>query len=68
MPARSEREPRPEQGASGSRPATRPAQYRLRVWAHESVAREAAETGATKTEVVLEALEVCERKRLEAEP
>lgn len=34
----------------------KPAQFRLPAWAHEFLARESAEQGVTKTEVVVEAL------------
>jgi hypothetical protein len=36
---------------------TKPAQFRLPPWAHEFLAQEASATGASKTEVVLDALE-----------
>lgn len=44
---------------------TKPAQFRLPPWAHEFVAQEAAATGATKTDVVLEALETLKAKRFD---
>jgi len=44
---------------------TRPAQFRLPPWAHEFLAEEASATGASKTEVVLDALEDYKRKRFE---
>lgn len=43
-------------------PRTKPAQFRLPVWAHEFVEERSAEYGVTKTEVVLEALS-CLRQR-----
>jgi hypothetical protein len=44
---------------------TKPAQFRLPPWAHEFLAEEAASTGTSKTEVVLEALEEYKRMRFE---
>jgi len=44
---------------------TRPAQFRLPPWAHEFLAQEAAVSGASKTDVVLEALERYRRQRVE---
>ena len=45
---------------------TKPAQFRLPQWAHEFLAEEAASTGASKTAVVLDALDAYRRGRLEA--
>ena len=45
---------------------TRPAQFRLPAWAHEFLVRESTETDATKTDLVIEALEDLKRKRFEA--
>ncbi len=44
---------------------TKPAQFRLPAWAHEFIAQESSATGASKTEVVLEALEQYKTKRFE---
>ena len=44
---------------------TKPAQFRLPAWAREFIAREAAATGATKTDVVVEALDSYREKRTE---
>ena len=44
---------------------TRPAQFRLPPWAHDFLAQEAAATGASKTDVVLDALEEYKRRRFE---
>jgi len=44
---------------------TRPAQFRLPPWAYEFLAQEAAATGASKTAVLLEALEGYKRQRFE---
>ncbi len=44
---------------------TKPAQFRLPAWAHDFLAQEAASTGTSKTEVVLEALEEYKRARFE---
>jgi molybdopterin converting factor small subunit len=44
---------------------TKPAQFRLPAWAHEFIAREAAATSATKTDVVVEALEALKAKRFD---
>lgn len=44
---------------------TKPAQFRLPPWAHEFLAREAASTGTSKTEIVLDALDEYKRKRFE---
>jgi len=44
---------------------TKPAQFRLPPWAHEFLAQEASATGASKTDVVLDALEDYKKKRLE---
>jgi len=46
--------------------STRPAQFRLPAWAHEFLVRESTETDATKTDLVIEALEDLKRKRFEA--
>ena len=46
---------------------TKPAQYRLPAWAHEFIAREAAATGMTKTDVVVEALDQLKSKRFDEE-
>lgn len=43
----------------------KPAQFRLPAWAHEFLAQESATTGATKTDVVLEALEALKQRRFE---
>ena len=43
----------------------KPAQFRLPSWAHEFLAEESAATGATKTELVVEALEVLKKQRFE---
>lgn len=43
----------------------KPAQFRLPAWAHEFLAQESAATGATKTDVVLEALSALKRARTE---
>lgn len=45
--------------------ATKPAQFRLPAWAHDFVAREAAATNATKTDVVVEALAALKAKRFD---
>lgn len=45
--------------------STKPAQYRLPAWAHEFIAREAAATGMTKTDIVVDALEQLQAKRLD---
>ncbi len=45
---------------------TRPAQFRLPMWAHEFLAGESVRTGSTKTDLVVEALEDLKRKRLQA--
>lgn len=42
---------------------TKPAQFRLPQWAHEFLAQEAAATGATRTDVVIDALEALKQKR-----
>jgi hypothetical protein len=42
---------------------TKPAQFRLPKWAHEFLAQEAGTTGATKTDVVVEALADLKEKR-----
>ena len=44
---------------------TKPAQFRLPAWAHEFIAEESSATGASKTDVVLEALQAYRRKRFE---
>lgn len=44
---------------------TKPAQFRLPKWAHEFLAQEASATGATKTDVVVEALETYKEKRFD---
>ena len=44
---------------------SKPAQFRLPPWAHEFLAQEAASTGTSKTEVVLDALDEYRRKRLD---
>ena len=44
---------------------TKPAQFRLPRWAHEFLAQEAAATGTTKTDVVVEALETLKEKRFQ---
>lgn len=44
---------------------TKPAQFRLPPWAHEFLAEEAAATGVSKTEVVLEALEGYKKRRFD---
>lgn len=46
---------------------TRPSQFRLPAWAQQFLAEEAAATGGTKTDVVLEALETYRRQRLDAQ-
>lgn len=43
----------------------RPSQFRLPPWAHDFIAEEASSSGVTKTEVVLEALAVYRRKRID---
>jgi predicted DNA-binding protein len=42
---------------------TKPAQFRLPKWAHDFLAQEASATGATKTDVLVEALEAYKEKR-----
>jgi hypothetical protein len=42
---------------------TKPAQFRLPVWAHDFIAQEAGATGVTKTDVVVEALDAYREKR-----
>lgn len=42
---------------------TKPAQFRLPPWAHDFLAEEAAATGVSKTEIVLDALEEYKRQR-----
>lgn len=44
---------------------SKPSQFRLPHWAQEFLVRESAATGATKTDVVLEALDDLRRKRFE---
>lgn len=44
---------------------TKPTQFRLPPWAVDFIARETAERGVTKTDVVLEALERLKRERFE---
>jgi predicted DNA-binding protein len=44
---------------------TKPAQFRLPKWAHEFLAQEASATGATKTDVLVEALETYKEKRFD---
>lgn len=44
---------------------TKPAQFRLPLWAHEFLVRESAELHVTKTDVVLQALEAYKRQRFE---
>jgi hypothetical protein len=44
---------------------TKPAQFRLPQWAHEFLAHEALATGATKTDVLVEALETYKEKRFD---
>jgi hypothetical protein len=44
---------------------TKPAQFRFPAWAHEFLAEESASTGASKTEILVEALETYKTKRLE---
>ncbi|MDO8914807.1 MAG: hypothetical protein Q7W16_01835 [Coriobacteriia bacterium] len=44
---------------------TKPAQFRLPQWAHEFLAQEASATGATKTDVLVEALETYKEKRFD---
>ncbi len=46
---------------------TRPAQFRFPEWAHLFVAERSAATGATKTEVVLEALECLRMRDIEGQ-
>lgn len=48
-----------------SQRTTKPSQFRLPAWAQEFLAEESAASGATKTEVVLEALKGYEAKRFE---
>ncbi len=45
---------------------SKPSQFRLPVWAQEFLAEESATTGETKTDIVLEALDVLKTRRLEA--
>jgi hypothetical protein len=42
---------------------TKPAQFRLPIWAHEFLAQEASATGTTKTDVLVEALSDLREKR-----
>jgi hypothetical protein len=44
---------------------TKPAQFRFPKWAHEFLAEEASATGTSKTEVLVEALAVYKRRKLE---
>ena len=44
---------------------TKPAQFRLPAWAHDFIAQEAAAAGATKTDIVIEALETLKEKRFD---
>ena len=44
---------------------TKPAQFRLPSWAHEFLAQEASASGATKTDVLVEALGVYKRKKFD---
>lgn len=44
---------------------SKPSQFRLPPWAYEFLAEEASATGATKTEVLLAALDTYKRKRFE---
>jgi hypothetical protein len=44
---------------------TKPAQFRFPKWAHEFLAEEASATGTSKTEVLVEALSVYKRGKLE---
>lgn len=46
---------------------TKPAQFRLPMWAHEFLAEEASASGASKTEVLVEALGAYRRRKLEDE-
>lgn len=43
---------------------TKPAQFRFPNWAHEFLAQEAAATGTSKTEVLVEALAAYEKQRI----
>lgn len=45
--------------------APKPSQFRLPAWAQEFLAEESAASSATKTDLVLEALEDLKRKRFE---
>jgi hypothetical protein len=44
---------------------TKPAQFRLPIWAHEFLAQEASATGTTKTDVLVEALETFKQRRFD---
>jgi hypothetical protein len=44
---------------------TKPAQFRLPPWAHEFLVQEASATGATKTDVLVEALGDYRRKKFD---
>lgn len=48
----------------GTEYTTKPAQFRLPAWASEFIAQEAAASGTTKTDVVVEALRSYEDTRL----
>lgn len=52
----------PEERASYG---TRPAQFRLPVWAHEFLVRESLQQHRTKTDILLSALEAYKRQRFE---
>ena len=45
--------------------STKPAQFRFPRWAHEFLAQESAATGASKTEIITEALAAYRTKRFE---
>lgn len=45
--------------------STRPAQFRFPKWAHEFLVQEAAVTGKSKTEIVVEALDMYRHKSLD---
>ncbi|MCE5192272.1 MAG: hypothetical protein LLG08_11045 [Actinomycetia bacterium] len=52
----------PEERASYG---TKPAQFRLPVWAHEFLSRESLQQNRTKTDILLSALEAYKRQRFE---